>query len=206
VGRKNRRNKREYRDRLGFNPRKYIQKSVQLGQPGHSGQHGQYGQTMQSAQPTEQRPLRRPAQPQDAGRPYRTPYRGEVWFAELGSHPGTSVQDGCRPVLIISNDKGNHHASTVVVLPMTSHLKKFDLPSHVELRQEHLTRIDPNRPLEPSMVLAEQITTISKSALRSYLGIVEKGDKLTEIDNAVRTQLGISISQQSQQSQESQEP
>ena len=34
----------------------------------------------------------------------RTPHRGDIWFAELGDHTGTSVQGGCRPVLIISND------------------------------------------------------------------------------------------------------
>ena len=169
VGRKNRRSKIEYRDRLGFNPRKYIQ----------------------SNKPNPQKSQMKREALEQTHRPYRIPYRGEVWFAELGFHPGTSVQDGCRPVLVISNDKGNHHANTIVVLPMTSHLKKCGLPSHVELLQKDLTKADLNRPLEPSMILAEQITTIAKSALRNYVGKVEAADKLAEIDDAVRTQLGI---------------
>lgn len=152
MGRKNRRNKKEYRDRLGFNPNKYI-----------THEHG----------------------------PYRIPYRGEVWFADLGYHHGTSVQDGCRPVLIVSNDKGNHYASTIVVLPMTSHMKKGGLPSHVELRQEDMTKADPGRPLEDSMILAEQITTIAKSALRNYIGKVENTEKLGEISRTVKIQLAI---------------
>ena len=178
MGRKNRRAKYEYRDRLGFNPRKYIQKKK-----------------LQS----EDRSLR-----EEEHRPYRTPYRGEVWFAELGNHPGTSVQDGCRPVLIISNDKGNHHASTIVVLPMTSRMKKYGLPSHVELYQSDLTNIDPGRPLEPSMILAEQVTTIAKSALRSYIGKVTGAGKLTEINNAVRAQLGIDAVESSESTQPTQ--
>lgn len=172
MSRKNKRAKYEYHDRLGFNPKKYIKYQ----------NHPSQNYAIQS----EGRGLR-----DEERRPYRTPYRGEVWFAELGNHPGTSVQDGCRPVLIISNDKGNHHASTIVVLPMTSRMKKYDLPSHVELYQDDLTNIDPSRPLEPSMILAEQVTTIAKSALRSYIGKVTGTEKLAEIDNAVRLQLGM---------------
>lgn len=176
MGRKNRRSKIEYRDRLGFNPRKYIQSSKS---------------NPQKSQMKQMKQMKWETAEQTTYRPYRIPYRGEVWFAELGFHPGTSVQDGCRPVLVISNDKGNHHANTIVVLPMTSHLKKSDLPSHVELLQKDLTKSDLNRPLEPSMILAEQITTIAKSALRNYVGKVEAADKLAEIDDAVKTQLGI---------------
>ena len=109
----------------------------------------------------------------------------------LASTPGTSVQNGCRPVMIVSNDKGNHYAATIVVLPLTSQLKKCDLPSHVELRQADMTKTDPSRPFEDSMILAEQITTIAKSALRNYVGKVENANKLNEISDAVKTQLAI---------------
>ena len=180
MGRKNRRAKYEYRDRLGFNPKKYI-KQLQKYQPEDRNLH------------------------EEEHRPYRTPYRGEVWFAELGNHPGTSVQDGCRPVLIISNDKGNHHASTIVVLPMTSRMKKYGLPSHVELYQDDLSNVDPGRPLEPSMILAEQVTTIAKSALRSYIGKVTGPEKLAEINNALRAQLGIDAVAQSVPTQPAQQ-
>ncbi len=94
-------------------------------------------------------------------------------------------------MLIISNDKGNHYARTIVVLPMTSRMKKSNLPSHVELRQEDLSQANPNQPLDESMLLAEQITTISKSALRNYVGRVGTEEKLKEIDNAVKVQLGL---------------
>ena len=159
MGRKNRRSKAEYDDRLGFNPNKYISHS-HLPDERHA-------------------------------RPYQTPHRGEVWFAELGYHGNTSVQDGCRPVIIVSNDEGNHHADTICVLSMTSKLKKAYLPSHVEIGQDDLQRRNTGRIFEPSMVLAEQITTISKSSLRSYLGIVEDGEKMREINNAVRAQLMV---------------
>ena len=35
------------------------------------------------------------------------PQRGDIWFADLGSHPDSSVQGGIRPVIILSNDMGS---------------------------------------------------------------------------------------------------
>lgn len=124
-------------------------------------------------------------------RPYRIPCRGDVWFAELGQHPGTSIQCGCRPVVVISNNTGNRNADTVVVLPTTTQIKRTDLPSHVRISQEDLSFIDANRPMGQSMVLAEQITTIAKSSLVSYLGRIEPGEKLSEIETAVVAELGM---------------
>lgn len=178
MGRKNRRNKREYRDRLGFNPNKYISR----GQSAREDRNERWSRTCLDGSPVYKT---------EESHPYCTPYRGEVWFADLGIHPGTSVQEGRRPVLIVSNDKGNHHATTIVVLPMTSHMKKSNLPSHVELRQGDLKLVDPSRPLDESMILAEQITTIGKNALLNCIGKIEDADKLSEIGNAVKAQLAI---------------
>ena len=46
----------------------------------------------------------------------RTPQRGDIWFADLIGCPGTCVQRGIRPVLVVSNDMGNNH-STIVTKP-----------------------------------------------------------------------------------------
>ena len=35
---------------------------------------------------------------------HHKPQRGDIWFADLGSHPDSSVQSGCRPVIVISNN------------------------------------------------------------------------------------------------------
>ena len=65
-------------------------------------------------------------------------------------YTSTSVQEGCRPVFIVSNDTANGHSGTVTVVPMTSKKKKAYLPTHV------LTEASDCPNLEPSMVLAEQ--------------------------------------------------
>lgn len=119
----------------------------------------------------------------------RTPQRGDIWFADLGSHPYSSVQAGCRPVIVISNNIGNAHADTVNVLPMTRHLKKPDLPCHTELDPNLIT--DKRQLLDISMILAEQITTIGKYALRNYVGKIEDSSVLDRINTAIAVQLGI---------------
>ncbi len=120
-----------------------------------------------------------------------TPQRGDIWFADLGSHSNSSVQSGCRPVIILSNNIGNAHAYTVNVVPMTRHLKKPELPCHTEITPDNIS--DKRQLLEPSMVLAEQVTTISKYALRNYAGRITDSSVLSRIEQSVAAQLGIIV-------------
>jgi len=115
--------------------------------------------------------------------------RGDIWFADLGSHPYSSVQSGCRPVVVVSNNIGNTHSDTVTVLPLTRHLKKPELPCHTELYPDNIA--DRHQMLDISMILAEQITTIGKAALRSYVGRIEDAAVLDRINTAIAVQLGI---------------
>ena len=163
VGRKNKRKKKEYRGRRGFDPRMYV---------------------------TEYRSPEPPAVKSLPGNSIgRPPHRGEIWFTDLGEHPGTSVQSGCRPVLIVSNDIGNERAETLNVLPMTRRLKKPGLPCHTELAPSEIS--DARQDMEYSMVLAEQITTIGKAQLRNYIGKLDDTVLLTDIDTALSRQLSL---------------
>lgn len=117
----------------------------------------------------------------------RTPQRGDIWFANLGSHPQSSVQSGCRPVIVISNNIGNAHADTVNVLPLTRHMKKPELPCHTHLFPDSISDI--HQHLDPSMILAEQLTTVSKHALRSYAGHISDADAMNRIEAAAIAQL-----------------
>lgn len=118
-----------------------------------------------------------------------TPQRGDIWFADLGLHLGTSIQGGCRPVIIISNNIGNQHAETVNVLPMTRHLKKPELPCHTLLDPTVVT--DKQQILDPSMVLVEQVTTIDKSQLRNYAGRITDDTIMSRVNQAISGQLSL---------------
>ena len=118
-----------------------------------------------------------------------TPRRMEIWFADLGYHGETSVQNGQRPVIVISNDVANRHAETFTVLPMTTKWKKLSQPTHVVLHPNECHSLQ-----APSMVLVEQITTIGRSQFLRLLGRLADQSKMSEIEEAVRTQLELRLS------------
>ena len=95
--------------------------------------------------------------------PYK---RGEIYMADLGEDRVGSVQRGVRPVIIVQNDVGNQAGPTLIVVPLTTQIKKEWMPVHVVL---------PERVGLPeiSMALCEQIVTIEKSQIVSYLAVLD---------------------------------
>lgn len=92
--------------------------------------------------------------------------RGSIFYYDLGATDG-SVQSGTRPVMIVQNDKGNFYSPTLIVVPITSVPKKIYMPTHVFIgTQFGLT--------EDSMLLAEQLTIISKDSLREFVGVATR--------------------------------
>lgn len=120
------------------------------------------------------------------------PRRGDIWFAKLGNHYGTSVQSGTRPVLVISNDTANRFSFTFTVLPMTSKMKHPEMPTHIAVTADDCVLCNETDLLE-SMVLAEQIVPIDRSALLEKIAYIDDKEKMEEIERAVATQLGIRV-------------
>lgn len=108
--------------------------------------------------------------------------RGDIYYARLNPVEG-SEQGGVRPVLVIQNNKGNKHGSTVIVAPITAKGKKYYLPTHVKLPKK--TDL-PQR----SMVLLEQIRTLDKRRLREYVGHTQEAE-MKKIDQGIRASLAI---------------
>lgn len=111
--------------------------------------------------------------------------RFEIWFAELGNHYGSSVQSGSRPVLVMSNDVANHYSSTLTVIPMTTVMKKLELPTHIPVSEADCQMYGSHTYLRESIALAEQVTTIDKKALRNVLCRVISAEKQKEIEQAL---------------------
>lgn len=120
----------------------------------------------------------------------RTPKQYEIWFAELGDHYGTSVQSGNRPVLVISNDVANRNSPIITVIPLSSKLKKLELPVHVVLTEKDCEMLRDEH-LEDSILLVEQITTIDKVVLFNRLCRVTSIQKKREIEAAVTKQFAM---------------
>ena len=97
----------------------------------------------------------------------RTYHRGDMYYADLGRGIG-SEQEGYRPVLIIQNDTGNKHSPTVIVAAISSKVDaKAKLPTHYLLKAENGLEL-------PSLVLMEQLRTIDKRRLETYIGHLEE--------------------------------
>jgi len=58
--------------------------------------------------------------------------RGDIWLADLDPTRG-SEQAGMRPVLIFQNDIINAYTTTALVIPLTTNLRRAELPSCVRI-------------------------------------------------------------------------
>ena len=97
----------------------------------------------------------------------RTYKRGDMYYADLGKGIG-SEQEGYRPVLIIQNNIGNRHSTTVIVASISSKVDvKPKLPTHYFIDAECGLQL-------PSIVLLEQLRTVSKQRLEGYVGRLDK--------------------------------
>lgn len=113
------------------------------------------------------------------------PKRGEIYYADLGYNEDAE-QNGIRPVLVIQNDTGNKYSPTVVIIPITSKVKKFGR-THVYLPSGILK--------SESYALTEQIRVISKRRL-FYNGFPWRiatlcENKMLEIQHALEVELGF---------------
>ena len=89
--------------------------------------------------------------------------RGDIYYANLEPHLG-SEQGGIRPVVVVQNNTANCYSPNLIVAPVTSNTAKK--PDH----QAHVL-VDGNRAfLQPSMILAESVQTISKGRLIRPMG------------------------------------
>ena len=108
--------------------------------------------------------------------------RGEIYRADLDPVVG-SEQGGIRPVVIVQNDIGNQHSTTVIVAAVTTSAKKAGLPVHVPISAaESGLKHD-------SVVLLEQVRTLEKSRQTKYLGCLSP-EAMRRIDRALALSLG----------------
>lgn len=110
-------------------------------------------------------------------------YRGEIYYAELSPAEG-SEQGGLRPVVVLQNNTGNKYAPTTIVAPLTTRLGKHKLPTHVVLNDEKSGLSC------ESIILLEQVRTISKSRLRDQIGYAPI-ETMIEVDKALKISLGL---------------
>lgn len=113
--------------------------------------------------------------------------RGEIYYARLTGTIG-SEQNGYRPVVIIQNDVGNRFSPTVIVAPISSKVGiKAKLPTHCFIGEKLLSC--------PSIIMAEQLRTIDKNRLTSYVGRLS-ADDMEKLNSALAVSLGLPLTKE----------
>lgn len=103
-------------------------------------------------------------------------YRGEIYYIMPGEAIGSEMYGG-RPGIIVSNEMNNRYSPTVEVVYLTGKPQK-PLPTHVRI----------NSAKYPSTALCEQITTVAKERISSYVGKLSP-----EEEQALNAALMVSI-------------
>jgi mRNA interferase MazF len=101
--------------------------------------------------------------------------QGEIWYADLNPTEG-SEQTGTRPVVILSGNLMNEHFSLVVVVPLTTQIKRFKgNPVLIPNSKNGLSK--------ESEILIFHIRSISKKRLAKKIGSIERH----ELDLSIRS-------------------
>jgi len=94
-----------------------------------------------------------------------------VWFPASGfKHPGA------RPALVIQNDVGNEHASTIIVAAISTTVRLYPMNVLLNPPEGGLTK--------PSIVKTGQILTVSKERLKKKGGRINH-EKMLEVNRAL---------------------
>lgn len=108
--------------------------------------------------------------------------KGDIYYATLDPIIG-SEQDGKRPVVVVQNNLANKYSPTVIIAPITTVLKKIDLPTHISIKKNDFLKKD-------SIILIEQVRVIDKVRLKSFLGRLTEL-QVQQVDKALIKALSI---------------
>mgnify|MGYP002621805865 CR=1 FL=1 len=108
--------------------------------------------------------------------------RGDIFIVDLDETIG-SVQSGLRPVVVIQNDIGNKHSTTLIVASITSKSKKKrEMPTHIVVNVEGLAK--------ESIIQLEQITTVDKQQILEFIGEMPI-EVMEQVDKAIKISLAL---------------
>ena len=109
--------------------------------------------------------------------------RGMVYWANIPRYDtNPNLQSGRRPVIIVSNNVANCLSNNITVVPCTTNIEKNpDQPTH------YIMALNSR---EESLVLCEDIITINKNLLESFMGMLDE-HIMKDIDECLKAALGL---------------
>lgn len=108
--------------------------------------------------------------------------RGDIYFVDFDATIG-SVQSGLRPVVVIQNNIGNKHSTTLIVATITSKSKKKrEMPTYIVVNVDGLAK--------ESIIQLEQITTVDKQQILEFVGEIPI-EIMEQVDKAIKISLAL---------------
>lgn len=101
------------------------------------------------------------------------PKIGEVYYMKFTGE--NCEQRGWRPGIVIQNNIGNNHSPNIIAIPLTTNLKKQEMPTHVVIKSGKGL-------LKDSMALCENPQRLSKRRI---------GQKITQLDINILSEIAI---------------
>src|SRR5262249_50533158 len=110
--------------------------------------------------------------------------RGEIYRVDFGPTIGSEANK-TRPVLVVSNDYNNEHASTVTVLPLSTKIQRV-YPFEVEIHKGQ------GGIPEDSKIMAHHIRTIDKRRFQMFpLGPTIDSAIMARVEGAIKEHLNL---------------
>lgn len=91
---------------------------------------------------------------------------------------------GNHPAVVIQNQRANESSPNLIIAYLTSQLKRVELPTHVVIQWYD--------GLKPGMILAEQLTTISKEDVLGYVTHLRDED-MVRLNQALKASLELEV-------------
>lgn len=105
-------------------------------------------------------------------------HRGEIWWVNFDPSVGGEIQKK-RPAVIVSNNASNRFLNRVQVVPLTSSTDRL-YPSEAYVIANG----------KQSKVMADQLTTVSKTRLIDMMGYLSDTD-MRKVEQAIKVQLAL---------------
>lgn len=91
---------------------------------------------------------------------------GNIYFMEFSGD--MTEQNGWRPGVVIQNNIGNKYSPNIIAVPLTSSLKKLNMPTHVVLRKEDTGLYT------DSVVLCENPQILARKKIGAFISSLPK--------------------------------
>ena len=111
--------------------------------------------------------------------------RGEIWLANLNPTQG-SEQEGIRPVIVFQNKVISQFSTTIIVIPLTTNLRRTKLPSSL------LIAAGEGGLNKNSVALCHQLRVIDRLRLSKKLGQL-KLETVADLEAKVLLTLGYQL-------------